>query len=171
MKDALMADLYDSEKKLIVLDISNLSGFIESIEDSFGEAIDNTLLINSILPLVASRDMVDQVIADFLKREFIAINYQYENFSNKFRIEKLKSVSHSFQNIRNLSLCLRDILQNYKLYSVAGILTADTIEADCMYCSLASLGKAKWTENLTRHSTFSISSKNLEYLERILISH
>ena len=64
-----MADLYDSEKKLIVLDISNLSGFIESIEDSFGEAIDNTLLINSILPLVASRDMVDQVIADFLKRE------------------------------------------------------------------------------------------------------
>lgn len=51
------------------------------VSNGFGEAIDNTLLINSILPLVASRDMVDQVIADFLKREFIAINYQYENFS------------------------------------------------------------------------------------------
>lgn len=166
-----MVDLYDSEKSIVLIDLSTIDSLMCELEDVYGDNINTTLLINETLPLLANRDLVDQVVPNLLRMELLALNKEHKDFHPNIRMSRLKTTARTFDLYRTTAYTLRDIFKDNNLYNASGVLKIDAIDADDISCAIASLGTKKWTHDLLIRHTSLTSVMNSKYLNRILISY
>lgn len=171
LKDALMVDVYDSEKSLILLDLSDLEETLYSVSLSHEHNIDTTLLINALLPLLSNRFMMADSVSKFLSEEFVVVNKEFEPFKPGIRIAKLKRLASMLGNIRTISHTLHHLFIENNLYNRSGVLKLNTIEVEMLNAAIGSIGNKEWTPDSMKVQSYSISGTPLEYLRRILSSH
>ncbi len=171
LKDALMeAPSNSANNPIIILDLERVRGSLDEIEDGYGVGVDNTLLINEMLPFLTRLHMVDQHVPSFLKAEMEAVNKEYKQFSVSMRMDKMRTMARTIGQIQRLAYGLRELFHDYGLYSTAGVLIVDTIDADHLGSAFAYEGK-KWIKDFETPVTYSTSGTSLGYLGRILASH
>ena len=83
-----MVDVYDSQNALVLIDLSDMQDRIYAICQSEDLNFDTTIFINSMLPFLEHRDLVDQVLPNFLKEELLIVSDEYRQFIPKIRMNK-----------------------------------------------------------------------------------
>ena len=171
LKDALMVDVYDSNKSLILLDLSELEDLLYNVSLAHETDFDTTLLINAMLPLLSNRFMMADTVSSFLKEEFMAVNAQYVSFMPALRMAKLKRLASMLSSLRTIGHTLHHLFIVNNLYNHSGVLKLNTIEVEMLSAAVGSIGDKQWTQDFTKQLSSSISGTPLQYLRRILSSY
>lgn len=166
-----MVDVYDSDKSLILLDLSELQDLLYSVSLAHEADLDTTLLINALLPLLSNRFMMSDALSNFLQEEFIEVNAQFSEFMPAIRKAKLKRLANMLSNIRTIGHTLHHHFIVNNLYNRSGVLKLDTIEVEMLNAAVGSIGNNQCTEDFKSRLSCSISGTPLQYLRRILSSY
>jgi hypothetical protein len=171
LKDALMVDVYDSDKSLVLLDLSELQDLLYSVSLVHEANIDTTLLINALLPFLSNRYMMADALSSFLREEFMEVNAQFSEFMPKIRTAKLKRLSTMLNSIRTIAYTLHNHFIVNGLYNHSGVLKLNTIEVELLNAAVCSIGDKQWSQDFKNQLSCSISGTPLQYLQRILSSY
>lgn len=165
-----MAEVYESNQPLILLDLTPASEPISRISQLSGLDFDPTLFLNGMLNFSSNRFTSAQETARFLQDNLLKINKEYELFDMRLRMEKMKALAGIMTQFRETNLELTKLFSAHRLYNASGILKIDTVDASDMTCAIARMENRKWTQDFNPRPTYSISGTSLEYLGQILLS-
>ena len=164
-----MAAIYDSNKPLIFLDLNHLSEDLSVIGDREIH-FDTTIILNELLHLVCYRDMVDQVLHNFLSSILLKSNNEYKKFDATIRLNKMRRLAQEMNVVKNISYGLRETFIKNDLYNRSGTLLVSSIDASILNACTTIKGQTKWTNGNTNISSSLTYENPLMFLEDILLS-
>ena len=170
MKDVVMAEVYESDKPMILIDLCPVMEPVSRIRELSPDDFDLTMFINGMMTFTANRYTYGQDMAGFLQDNLLKINQQYAQFAMNIRREKMRAMAAIMKEFRETNCQLHELFCLNNLYNRGGILQIDTIDASDPSCAIARLDNGKWTQDFKTRPIYSISQIPLEYLEGILLS-
>lgn len=170
LKDALMVDVYDCERNLVLLDLSSIEQVLSDMTHANEEDLETTLLINAVIALLENKHMAETRVSELLSAEMRYVTEQYKQFDKVIRMNKLKSLATLLGQIRYLTFALRDIFEGNNLYNHSGVLQVMSIDVQHMSAAVASVRSKQCPEHFKTNRTLSILGTPSQYLRTILIS-
>ena len=174
-----MAQLYDSQHNLQIIDLTSLSPMLEHIYDNVSADVDvnQTLLLNALLPFVKNFHARKTAMASYLI-DLMSQNFKEDaDLPHSLRLVNFRRLIVVQNALRETSMHLSDLMHGNNLYNHSGVLQIESLDADRLNAVITSNAKATChIQNPTSTNpsslviSYSIFERSRRYLNNLILS-